>query len=140
MGDLFLAWWPVISVVGGSAFGGLALWVAWTAKQQFVTHDAWDEWRRAHLKDHQALDATLASGAREFATIKTELEQLPSRDDLAALDGKLSGLTADVAALSEGVDGVKTAINGLSETIQTLMQHELAEAREAKAAAARRGG
>ncbi|HSV28627.1 MAG TPA: hypothetical protein VLL76_03685 [Candidatus Omnitrophota bacterium] len=128
MADVFLKWWPVLVVV----LNLFVLWVGWSMRKQFVTNDQFDVFQEKHSKEHDRLDEALARGEREFTLIKTELEHLPTREDLDGIKESLSDLTATMAGLKEAVDGIKKAVSGVQENFQTLIGHELAEARQAK--------
>lgn len=128
MGDLFLKWWPVLVVV----LNLFVLWVGWSMRKQFVTNDKFDKYQETHNQEHDKLDDAMARGEREFTLIKTELEHLPTREDLDGIKESLSDLTATMAGLKEAVDGIKKSVAGVQENFQTLIGHELAEARQAK--------
>ncbi len=138
MADWILTWWPVLSFVLGGILAGLGMWISWSAGKKFVTHDQWDAWRKNHAAEHDRLDDDLALGAQEFAAIKAKLEHLPTHDDMEPITRQLGGLASTLSGLAEAVGGIKTTLSGVNETIQTLLNHELAEARQVKAAAARK--
>lgn len=138
MGQWFLEWWPVLSFVLTGLFTGLLGWIAWSASKKFVTQDQFTIWLAGHGKEHDKLDDALAAGEREFTAIKKELENLPTRDDLEPINVQLGGLASTLSALAEAVAGIKTTLGGVNDTINTLLGHELAEARAIKAASAKR--
>lgn len=131
-GDLVLKWWPLLGMAVGLLTSGLGAWIVWSSRQQFVTRDDFTEFREKHGAEHDRLDEALARGEREFTLIKSELEHLPTREDLDGIKASLSALTATMAGLKEAVDGIKKSVAGVEENFQTLLDHELAEARLAK--------
>lgn len=129
MGEWLLKWWPIIGSLFGTVVSILVGWVAWSAKKQFVTHDQFIAFRDEHSEEHGKIDAALADGDAEFRVIKTKLENLPSRQEIEETVGRA------VAPLVVSIDAVKEATGGIQESVQMLLGHELAEARQAKAAA-----
>ncbi len=138
MGEWLLAWWPVLSFVLTGLGAGLVGWIAWAAGKKFVTQEQWAAWQAGHGQEHDRLDDALAAGEREFTAIKKELENLPTREDLEPISQQLGGLASTLSALAEAVGGIKTTLAGVNDTIQTLLGHELAEARAIKAASVKR--
>lgn len=129
MGEFILTWWPVLSVILGGLLSGLGIWAAWSARKQFVTTDEFEIWCEAHEGEHDKITKDLSDGAAEFRVIKAELEHLPSRQDIEETVDRA------VAPLVVSINGVRSATEGIQDLVQTLLSHELAEARDAKAKA-----
>jgi hypothetical protein len=127
MGEWLLKWWPIIGSLFGTVISILVGWIAWSAKKQFVTHDDFTAFRDEHSAEHGKIDAALANGDAEFRVIRTRLENLPSRQEIEETVGRA------VAPLAVSIEAVKTSTDGIQELFQTLLNHELAEARQAKA-------
>lgn len=121
-------WWPIISFVLSGVLALLATWIAWSARKQFVTNDQFSDYRETHNQAHDDIERQLAKGASEFAVIKAELEHLPTQQEIE------KAIALAVAPLQVGIDAVKESAGGIQNSIQLLLNHELAEARDAKKA------
>lgn len=94
---------------------------------------AFDQYVASHAEDHKGVNQRLAAGEREFTQIKSDLEKLPTREDLDEIKDGLHALAGGMTGVREAIDGIKTTMAGLTSTIQMLNSHELAEARLIKA-------
>lgn len=144
MPDWILTWWPVIALV----ISGLVAWIGWSSRQQFVTHDDFDRYIKSHEAEHKAdakahdevhegVDAALAEGAAKFREIETKLEQLPTRRDHEALLRALGEVNATIQGIGAKVDGLADRVAWVQSNLSTIVDHELAEGRQAKAAASK---
>lgn len=130
IGEIIREWWPIGLVL----VQAVMLWAAWSMRKQFVSQEEFGRYKSDHATAHEALDDALAEGSREFTAIKAELEHLPTREDLDGIKDSLARVGASVAGLKEAVEGVRKALAGVQDNVQTLIGHELAEARQAKGA------
>lgn len=142
MAEWILTWWPVIALV----ISGLVAWIGWSSRQQFVTHDDFARYIKSHEAEHKAdaeahshvhdqLDDALAEGAAKFREIETKLEQLPTRRDHEALLRAIGDLKAVSQGIGAKVDGLTSSVAWLQSNLATIVDHELAEGRQAKAQA-----
>lgn len=141
MAEGFLKWWPVLVVL----LNLLVLWIGWSMRKQFVTHDQFDQFKVAHDKSdndtwkehgqvHHTVDSQLAAGAARFREIETTLEHLPTRQDHETLIRSIGDLKATLQGVGAKVDGVATIATGLQSQVAMIVDHELAEGRQAKGA------
>lgn len=140
--DMFLNWWPVVAVVVGVAVN----WAVWASRQQFVTHEHLDTYIKAHQAEHKAegaahakvhdqVEAALVSGEVKFRELETRLAQLPTRADHEALLRALGEVNATIQGIGAKVDGLATSVSWVQSNLSTIVDHELAEGRQAKAQA-----
>lgn len=140
MAELILTWWPVIALV----VSGLVAWIGWSSRQQFVTHDDFDRYIKTHEAEHKAdakvhdavheeLDEALAEGAAKFREIEVKLGQLPTRRDHEALLRALGEVTGAIQGIGAKVDGLADRVAWVQSNLSTIVDHELAEGRQAKA-------
>jgi hypothetical protein len=109
--------WKIGLLLAGLA-SMLWAWLKWSARHDLVTRVEFETWKMRHAEDHDAVDTALAEGAVRFARIETQLQHLPTREDIAQLAAALGATSSDVKALMR-------SMSGLQDQVTMLVQREM---------------
>jgi len=130
MDDLtrYMIFWPVINafvlLLGG--------WALWSLAKKFVTHENFDVYLSSHAQDHHKLDERMSEGDTRFTRLETSMNNLPTRADIQNLTESLAKITDRVSELNGRFSGIERSLSVLSDNVNAIIKHELAEGRDAK--------
>ncbi|MEW5729036.1 MAG: hypothetical protein AB1918_14505 [Pseudomonadota bacterium] len=91
-----------------------------------------DGWIERHGDAHDDLEGKLAEGEAKFREIDVTLKHLPNRKDHDDLVRSISDLRASVQGIVGKMDAMATSLAGLQSSVAMIVDHELAEGRQAK--------
>jgi hypothetical protein len=100
-----LKYWPIIVVFGSL----ISSWVAWSARREFVTHKDLSESEIKTGKRIGAVEKRVMDLEQGMAIIKTKIDALPTRDDIAKIELGLSNLSGDLKGIAASVKSVERA-------------------------------
>lgn len=97
----------LLSAIAALAFAGFVAWLT----VNFSTR-----------KEHKALSIKVDALSEKFTRIETDIEHLPSIEDVRRLDNTISALAATVA---ESQKGIESSISRLERKTDLLLENEL---------------
>lgn len=103
---MVLKYWPLISFAVNAAM----LWVVWSLRQlaRKEVSTLVDAARASLEAADRDLDSRLDGLAGRATVVETRLEQIPTRADLARIEGEISRVGASVEAAAHGVQRLES--------------------------------
>jgi chromosome segregation ATPase len=134
-----LAPFAAMAMSGGITLLILRLRQVFTTKTDLAAHAARVEelrrehetWVRLHDSEHRELSERLSRGEARFQRVEDRIDALPTRKDLEELTRTVAGMAAAMAAVQAELTGLGGSVTWVKDSLGTLLEHELAEARDA---------
>jgi hypothetical protein len=113
-----LKYWPFLLVLGSM----ISSWVAWSARKQFVVHSDLSNTEIKVGKRIGAVENRVMTLEQDMAIIKTKLDTLPTKEDIAnvslavsKIDGTMRGIESSIRALERQTHLLMRAGMGIQE-------------------------
>lgn len=104
--------WKLGALLGGVA-GVVWAWLKWSATADLVTRDQFEAFKQRHAEEHEEMERALAEGSVRFARIETQLQHLPTREDIQRLSESLGRTSTNVEAMMRSMQGLQEQVTML---------------------------
>jgi len=110
-----------ISTVAALLFG----WMHWSLKREMVTKAELAVFKAEHDEIHEILTKRLAEGERQFDLIQADIEHLPDRKDIEALNSRIGMVEGSIRELTAMVGGLKDVLKRVETPLNLLVANHL---------------
>ncbi|MDR1656146.1 MAG: DUF2730 domain-containing protein [Deltaproteobacteria bacterium] len=101
--ESILKYWPVLVVFASL----ISSWVAWSARKQFVSHRDLGASEVKTGKRIGAVENRVMALEQDMAVIRTKLDNLPTKADIAKVELAVSNVSGDLKGISASLKAME---------------------------------
>jgi uncharacterized protein DUF2730 len=114
----------VLGIIGGVLSPIIGVFI-WMFRKTFVSHDDLDAAKTERAEQIKEINDRLNMGEQRFGQLENQLSQLPTREQLYELSNELKVVAGNINTALTGIDGVTKQLDGLSVTVNILLENEV---------------
>jgi len=114
----------VLGIIGGVLSPIIGIFI-WMFRKTFVSHEDLDAARKEREEQINGITERLNKGEQRFTELENQLNQLPTKDQVHELSNELKVVAGSINTAVAGIDGLTKQINGLSGTVNILLENEV---------------